>query len=163
MSNIGWPLAHNVIRLGSRSNIFGMVRRRADGTAKPHQGWDLEAPIGTPCRAIADGRIVEVRQGVDYGLTVVQSFMHEGRRLYAAFCHLSQLSVARGDAVTRGQVIALTGDSGNAKGLTGRNLHLHFEIRDIALPGLGLAGRINPESLYGVCPLHSAIMGGERV
>lgn len=157
MSDIDWPLDSNRIRRGVENNTFGMVRRNAAGGPRAHQGWDLYAPIGTPCHAIADGKIVAVVTGKDYGLVVVQSFRPttgalKGQQLYAAFAHLSSAAVKVGDSVKQGQVIAKTGDSGNAKGMKGEDLHLHFEVRTIPTPGLGLAGRMSPLKIYGVVP-----------
>lgn len=152
-----WPLDSNAIRRGLENNTFGMVRRRADGSKKPHQGWDFSAAIGTPVHAIGSGRVVSVVTGKDYGLTVVHSFQHEGRVLYAAYAHLSAAKVAVGDLVNEGQLIALTGDSGNAKGMTGADLHLHFEIRTEKQPGLGLTGRLSPMEVFGACPMKAAI------
>ena len=65
---ITWPLAFNLIRQRAVNNTFGMVRRRADGTAKPHQGWDFQATVGTPAYAIAAGTVEFVRDRGDYGL-----------------------------------------------------------------------------------------------
>lgn len=153
---IGWPLDSNVIRRGSESNTFGMVRHRADGSPKPHQGWDFHAQTGTPCYAIASGKIVSVTNGGDYGLVVVQSFTH-GKPLYAAFAHLSKALVKPGDVVVLGQQIGLTGCSGNAAGMKGQDQHLHFEIRTTTNPGLGLGGRQSPMTVFGVCPLKEAV------
>lgn len=155
--SLRWPLAHNVIRKNSESNTFGMVRRNADGSARPHQGWDFEAPIGTECFAIADGAVALVSSAGDYGKLVALSFHLNGETLYAAYAHLSEIRVATGQAVTRGQVIGRTGDSGNAKGMTGRDLHLHFELRTIKQPGLGLVGRISPLQIFREVPLDKAI------
>ena len=154
---VDWPLNSNVIRRGSESNTFGMVRHRADGSPKPHQGWDFLAPIGTPVHAVGAGKVIAVQTGKDYGLTVVQSFMHGDTRYYAAYCHLSASKVKPGDMVTEGQLIALTGDSGNAKGMKGPDLHLHFEVRTEMTPGLGLGGRVSPAKVFGICPLHEAV------
>lgn len=151
-ATIGWPLAHNRIRRGLQSNTFGMVRRNADGSTRAHQGWDFEAPIGTPCFAIGDGRVALVYTSKDYGLVVVLSFSFEGRELFAAYAHLSRAEVAAGQPVRRGQRIGLTGDSGNARGMEGPDLHLHFEIREEPRPGVGLSGRISPMEVFGVVP-----------
>ena len=155
--NICWPLAHNMIRRNDKANTFGLVRHKADGSLKPHQGWDLEAPIGTPCFAISDGRIALVYNSVDYGDVIVLSFPFNGQKLYAAYAHLSAVEVAEGQSVTRGQRIGLTGDSGNARGMTGKDLHLHFEIRTMPRPGVGLGGRVSPLQVFGQIPLAAAI------
>lgn len=151
--DIDWPLDVNVIRRGMVNHTFGMVRRRADGSPRPHQGWDFHAAIGTQVHAVAAGRIVAVVTGKDYGLSIVQAFVHQGCERFAAYCHLSSVLVNAGDAVRLGQVIGKTGDSGNAAGMKGADLHLHFELRDVARPGPGLDGRISPLELFGHCPL----------
>jgi murein DD-endopeptidase MepM/ murein hydrolase activator NlpD len=45
-------------------NSFGMVRKKKDGTPKPHQGWDLAAPAGTSVYAIAEGEIIATTDDV---------------------------------------------------------------------------------------------------
>lgn len=155
---IRWPLQSNIIRNNAVSNTFGMVRRKADGSKKPHQGWDFFAPIGTQCYAIADGKIVHIGGAGDYGKVVVQSFVFEGKTLYASFAHLSAITVTLGQQVKRGDKIALTGDTGNAKGMKGKDLHLHFEIRSVATPGLGLAGRVSPLEVFRQVPLDKAVI-----
>lgn len=155
--DIQWPLAHNVIRWNKVSNTFGMVRRNADGSARPHQGWDFEALEGTPCFAIADGKVALIKTIGDYGNTVVLGFKSRGETYYAAYAHLSAMAVKIGDTVTRGSKIGLTGCTGNAKGMTGRDQHLHFEIRTEPAPGRGLAGRISPLKIFRAVPLDKAI------
>lgn len=56
-----------------------------------------------------------------YGLVVM---IDHGPRLRTVYGHLSQINVRAGDKVKGGQVIALSGQSGNASGA-----HLHFEIQ----------------------------------
>ena len=154
---IGWPLAHNLIRRKAVSNTFGMVRHNRDGSKRPHQGWDFEAAIGTPCFAIADGKVAFVNRAGDYGNLVALGFAFEGKTLYAAYAHLSAIEVALGEAVKKGQRIGLTGDTGNAKGMKGPDLHLHFEIRTEPRPGRGLAGRISPLTVFRAVPLDRAV------
>jgi len=155
--NIQWPLAHNLIRRKAVSNTFGMVRHNPDGSKRPHQGWDFEAPIGTPCFAIADGKVAFVNTAGDYGNLVALGFAFEGRTLYATYAHLSAIAVTLGQAVKKGDRIGLTGDTGNARGMKGPDLHLHFEIRTEPRPGRGLAGRISPLTVFRAVPLDHAI------
>lgn len=151
-----WPLALNEIRGGSTRNTFGMVRTNRDGTPRAHQGWDFAAPVGTPCRAIGAGVVEHVDILGDYGLQVLirQDDQHEGAAVWAFYAHLSRADVGAGARVTAGQVIGLTGESGNARGMPAEDQHLHFETRTEPHPGRGLDGRISPIELYGVCPLH---------
>lgn len=157
--DITWPLKLNRIRRGLVNHTFGMVRRNVDGTMRPHQGWDFEAQDGTPCFSVASGEIVAVRNGGDYGQQVVLRFQFDfdgdGDRdtLFAFYAHLSRIDVQPGQHVVKGQHIGLTGSSGNAASMTGPDKHLHFELRSVALPGRGLAGRYSPMMLFGRCPL----------
>ncbi|RYD46900.1 MAG: M23 family metallopeptidase, partial [Sphingomonadales bacterium] len=142
---LGWPLARNIIRGGIKNNSFGMVR---NGGTRAHQGWDLEAPIGTPCFAVDDGRIEFVNDAGALGKTIALAFTFEGRTLYAIYAHLSAIEVADGQTIKRGQRLGLTGKSGNAIEMQGKQIHLHFEIRTSATPGLGLGGRIDPKDIF---------------
>jgi hypothetical protein len=56
-TGIRWPLERNIIRRGLESNTFGNVRN-----GRPHQGWDFQANIGTPCYAIGKGKVVHVEK-----------------------------------------------------------------------------------------------------
>ena len=158
-SRFRWPLRHNRIRRGSPRNLYGPTRTDADGNTRNHQGIDLEAPIGTPCYAIGDGVVTLVEERGDYGLRVTLQLdeQHTGRSLWAFYAHLSKAKVAAGDRVRLGDVIALTGESGNARGMAAADQHLHFELRTEPAPGLGLKGRIDPLEIYGSCPLGAAI------
>ena len=102
-------------------------------------GVDLALAYGSEVKAYGSGVVTAAGDRPGYGLTVVVD--HGGGRetLYA---HLSSLDVQPGDAVTAGQRIARSGNSGRATGA-----HLHFEAREFGRPvdvaGLeaGWAGR----------------------
>ena len=57
------PLNIMRIRHDHPKHTFGMVRH---GGRRPHQGWDLTAPVGTPVYAITDGVIKETTANVGY-------------------------------------------------------------------------------------------------
>ena len=142
---------------------FGMVR---DGGARAHTGVDLDAPVGTPIFAVADGVITLARYsdpmlGSDVllmfrptasmltYLASVGSAASDGV-LFANYAHLSAVFVETGQRVARGTMIGRTGTSGNAEQ---KYPHLHFEIRKIRFPGIGAAGlgnRIDPELMFKV-------------
>lgn len=145
------PLNNMEIRGGKPNNAFGMVRN--NGT-KPHQGWDLWAPIGTPIYAVADGLIEYVQTDSIYGLQLCMSFtdnsgISDTGLLYAFYAHLSQAYFNKGFEVTEGMIIGLTGDSGNARGFSFDEQHLHFEIRTLPYLGKGLRGRLDPAEFLG--------------
>lgn len=150
---IHWPLKSNHIRRGLVNHTFGMTRKNADGSERPHQGWDFYAAPGTPCYSVSDGRVAHIRTIGDYGNTVVIEFAHNGAKRFAAYSHLSRIEVKIDQAVKGGQQIGLTGDTGNAEKLKGDDLHLHFELRTVPTPGRGLVGRLSPLEIFGVCPL----------
>jgi murein DD-endopeptidase MepM/ murein hydrolase activator NlpD len=159
LAGVTWPLVNNVIRKNKLSNTFGMVRKYADGTPKPHQGWDFAAEVGTTVYAIADGKVVFVTNSGDYGLQVCISFTVENQVRYAFYAHLQQSIVTVGQQVKLNDPIGTTGKSGNASNLPADEDHLHFEIRTQANCGLGLAGRVSPMTIFQFCPLNSAVAG----
>lgn len=158
-----WPLDSNQIRRGMVNHTFGMVRRRADGSARPHQGWDLFAAPGTPCFAVAEGWVSAIRTVGDYGNTIVIEFLADANgdgvrdRLFAAYSHLSRIDVTAGAPVKLGQQLGLTGNSGNAAAMRGDDCHLHFELRTLAFPGPGLGGRLSPLAIFRHCPLDAPV------
>ena len=153
--SIGWPLDSNVIRRNSNNNTFGMVRTNSDGSPRPHQGWDFYAKTGTPCYAISAGEVKHVESRGSLGLMVVVSIGNTGK--FAAYCHLLASKVSVGDRVVLGQQVGLTGNSGNAVGMRGADEHLHFEIRNHPITGTGLADRVSPLEVFGVCPMNDPI------
>jgi len=130
---------------------------------KFHQGWDLEAPIGTPCRAISDGLIEYVGFHPQFGNMVILRFSKSGNAresipgdtLFAHYAHLSSVSLVHaGQEVRAGDTIGYTGVTGNASASAP---HLHFEIRNTSdpNPGLGAVGRIDPGTVLGFDILRS--------
>ena len=93
---------------------------------KNHLGTDFAASIGTPARSVGDG-VVEFA-GVQNGYGNVVFVRHNSRDV-TVYAHLSKLLVKRGERVSQGQTIALTGATGWATGP-----HLHFEFRVNGVP-----------------------------
>ena len=89
---------------------------------KHHQGVDFRTPVGNAVLATANGEVIEAAKIGDYGLKVIID--HNGT-YQTAFAHLSQIKVKKGDKVNRGEVIALSGNSGASFGP-----HLHYEVID---------------------------------
>lgn len=149
MASLAWLLERNHIRRDVPNNAFGMVR---NGGSRAHQGWDLYAAPGTPCYAVADGTIAATQTSSSYGNMVFLQFSHRGRQLYAVYCHLSLIISRRGE-IRKGDIIGLTGNTGNAKSMQGEDQHLHFEISTTLRSTPGLGNRIDPASLYGRAPI----------
>lgn len=90
-----------------------------------HTGVDFAVPVGTPIFAAKAGKVLEAGNGVSwggsYGIAII---IDHGDGIRAIYAHLSKLEVKKGDTVTEGQQIGLSGNSGNSTGP-----HLHFEVR----------------------------------
>lgn len=86
-----------------------------------HEGIDIAVPTGTPVRAAAGGRVKFAGRYGAYGLLVI---VDHGGGITTRYAHNSRLLVEVGDEISRGEVIAISGDTGRSTGP-----HLHFEIR----------------------------------
>jgi murein DD-endopeptidase MepM/ murein hydrolase activator NlpD len=86
-----------------------------------HLGLDIMADRNTPVLAARTGVVLHAgwdRSG--YGRMV---WIDHGDGLRTLYAHLNQLLVKEGQTVTQGQLIALSGNTGNSTGP-----HLHFEV-----------------------------------
>ncbi len=100
---------------------FG-VRRIINKIPKnPHSGVDITADEGDPVLAPNDGVVVLVDDQFYSGHSVV---LDHGQGIYTMFFHLSKINVRYGQAVMKGDVIALVGSTGRATGA-----HLHWGVR----------------------------------
>lgn len=114
-SPLEWPV------LGRITSGFGWRIHPISGVRHFHEGLDIAAPIGTPVRAVAQGKVVFVGYVSGYGRIVT---IDHGSGLVTRYAHLSRTSVSQGQTVVTGQVIGYVGDSGYATGP-----HVHFEVR----------------------------------
>ncbi|MCE9683660.1 peptidoglycan DD-metalloendopeptidase family protein [Halomonas alkalisoli] len=90
------------------------------GRVSPHRGTDWAMPVGTPIQAPADGRIEKVGNHPVAGRYLVVRHDNGYRTRYL---HLSRPLVSRGDRVSMGERIALSGNTGRSTGP-----HLHYEV-----------------------------------
>lgn len=90
--------------------------------ARPHQGIDVAAPIGTPIVAPADGRVIELRAKGTGGYGMMLTIDH-GSGLVTRYAHCSKILVRVGQRVRRNEKIALVGRTGIATAP-----HLHYEV-----------------------------------
>ncbi len=86
-----------------------------------HEGIDIGVPTGTPVAASAAGTVIVAGWMGGYGNLVV---LDHGNGLATAYGHNSVLSVGVGQTVSKGQTIALAGNTGRSFGS-----HVHFEVR----------------------------------
>lgn len=91
---------------------------------KGHEGVDWGCPVGTQIISATDGivvRDVDDPKSGNYGVHVVVWDKAQGCATW--YCHLSSNSVETGDAVVRGQLIGISGNTGNTSGP-----HLHLNL-----------------------------------
>ncbi len=103
---------------GRISGVFGSQRVLNGEPRQPHYGLDIAGPVGTPLAAMAAGRVTLAAEFHFFGKLVVLDHGHGINTLYA---HLSDIFVAEGEQVARGQRIAAMGATGR---VTGPHLHL---------------------------------------
>jgi murein DD-endopeptidase MepM/ murein hydrolase activator NlpD len=88
---------------------------------RQHTGIDIQASTGTPVHAADSGTVTFAGWSGSYGYLVRIS---HGNGLETYYAHNSKLQVSAGQAVSKGQVIALSGSTGRSTGP-----HIHFEVR----------------------------------
>ena len=101
---------------------YGMRIHPFYKTLQSHQGVDYTIPEGSRVFATADGVVRDVAtRNSTHGLTVV---IDHGNGYETSYSHLSKTNVRRGQSVRRGDIIALSGDTGLSLAP-----HLHYEVR----------------------------------
>jgi murein DD-endopeptidase MepM/ murein hydrolase activator NlpD len=104
--SFGWP-------------ISGYITQRYSDL---HQAADIGAPEGTPVRAADSGYVALVgRNDTGYGRYIL---IDHGNGFQTLYAHLSVIYVEIGQSVSKGQMIARSGNTGKSTGP-----HLHFEIK----------------------------------
>ena len=87
-----------------------------------HGGIDFPVRTGSNVYAAASGTVILVKYlNYSYGRYII---IDHGDGLSTLYAHNSSISVSVGDKVSRGQVIAHSGSTGNSTGP-----HCHFEVR----------------------------------
>lgn len=85
-----------------------------------HRGVDIAVGTGSKVLAAADGVVIKSTYNSSYGYYVS---INHGGGLVTLYAHNSSLNVSVGQTVTKGQLIAFSGNTGNSSGP-----HLHFEV-----------------------------------
>jgi len=109
-----WPLEGRVVAR------FGRYRDRVLKTVTFNRGVDIAAAEGTEVRAVADGTVALTEWMRGYGKVLL---IHHGSEYFTLCAHLSEILVAQGDRVLRGDVVAISGETGSLDGPK-----LHFEV-----------------------------------
>ena len=96
------------------------------GYQKFHSGIDFGAEYGSTIRAADSGTVIYAGWYGGYGNAVI---VNHGNGITTLYGHTSQMYVAEGQVVQRGQAIAAVGSTGLSTGP-----HLHFEVRQNGEP-----------------------------
>ncbi|WP_141329858.1 M23 family metallopeptidase [Myxococcus sp. AB025B] len=115
---LGWP----VYESARVTSPFGERHHPVLGTRKLHTGVDLGVPVGTEVSAVAEAVVRRASEDAVNGRVLV---LDHGRGVTTAYCHNSELLVRVGEKVTRGQLIARSGNTGRS---TGPHLHYQLEL-----------------------------------
>ncbi len=119
-ATFSWPAS------GPITSPFGMRSDPLGHGFRMHSGIDIGAPMGSTITAAASGRIIFAGWYGGYGNAII---IDHGGQTSTLYGHCSQLFVADGQDVERGQAIAAVGSTGESTGP-----HLHFEIRVNGIP-----------------------------
>jgi len=111
---LDWPVNGDILY------NFGRVVR-PDNTTLRWNGIGIAASAGTAVHAVAAGDVVLAGQLGTYGQTVI---VEHGGGDYSVYGSLSEISVAKGAHISKGQIIGEVGTSD-----PDLPPHLHFEIR----------------------------------
>lgn len=107
--------------------VWPKLPRITQWFGKPHSGLDVGIVVGTPLYAMWDGVVAMVdtdTQNPNGGYGLYIRITHEELNFDCFFAHCSDVKVKIGDRVKRGQLVALSGNTGNSTGP-----HLHWEVR----------------------------------
>lgn len=101
---------------------YGMLMHPFYRTLQSHQGVDYTIPEGESVFATADGVVKDVLGKTSTsGITVV---IDHGNGYTTSYSHLQKAKVKKREKVRRGDIIALSGNSGLSL-----SPHLHYEVR----------------------------------
>ena len=116
VGGFGWPVEGRIV------SRFG-----PGASGERQNGIKIAVPLRTPVLATADGVVSYTGSGVK-GLGGIVIVRH-GDGWSSIYGHVGEILVQRGQAVKRGQAVALSGDSGFAD-----QPELHFELRKGRVP-----------------------------
>jgi murein DD-endopeptidase MepM/ murein hydrolase activator NlpD len=91
------------------------------GVWSTHGGTDIAAPNGTPIVSSNDGVVIYAGYHYSYGNYII---VDHGGGIATLYAHCSKLLAWNGQAVTKGETIALIGSTGESTGN-----HIHYEVR----------------------------------
>lgn len=119
---------------GRITGFYGQLYQGDGGVFYPHEGMDISMPVGTPIYAAADGVVAWAdfrgAEQSEYGIYCRILHPHLAKPICLFYAHLSECRVRKDGKVKQGDLLGLSGNTGNSGGP-----HLHFEVRVMAPNG----------------------------
>ncbi len=112
-----WPVPGK-LRVG-----FGTSRHGDLGTLIESHGFDIEAEVGTPVQAAANGKVIFANSLRGYGKLLI---VDHGSKYYTLYAHIARFAKQIGDPVAAAELIAYSGYEGRDA--------VYFEIRQGGKP-----------------------------
>lgn len=112
-----WPVSGK-LRVG-----FGTSRHGDLGTLIESHGFDIEAVVGTPVKAVATGKVIFAKPLRGYGKLMI---IDHGQKFYTLYAHVARFTKKIGEMVAADEVIAFSGFEGRDA--------VYFEIRQGGKP-----------------------------
>ena len=106
---------------GRMTSGFGSRTATIRGMTSYHGAIDWATPVGTAVMASCGGTVTHAGWMSSYGYCI---FIKHPDGKETRYAHLSKVLVSKGDYVSQGQKIALSGNTGVSTGP-----HVHFEMR----------------------------------
>jgi len=114
------------VNSGRKTSGFGVRKDPIQHDKRFHSGIDIACPIGTRVNSARNGRVIFSGYSGGYGKLVI---VKHSRNYCTYYGHLNKILVKKGDTVSTGQKIAISGNTGRTTGP-----HLHFEVRKYEKP-----------------------------
>ena len=120
---------------GEITSAFGQRDNPLGEGGQFHDGVDIAVPENTEVRAVDGGVVLSCVNSDTYGIKL--DFITDGG--YNVFyAHLNEIKVKEGDRISAGQVVALSGNTGDTTGP-----HLHFGVHKNGQP-------VNPQDFVSL-------------
>ena len=129
---LSWPISESSQNYNLITSFYGLRPQPLPGASTNHGAIDIGVSY-VPVHAAAAGVVVSAGWMSGDGNYIE---IDHGNGYYTAYGHLNSFNVSAGQTVSRGQQIAVSGNTGNSTGP-----HLHYEVY---IGGLGLECRVDP-------------------
>ena len=123
-------------------------RNIGPGRSRNHKGIDISYPSGTSITSPLDGVIERAASNTPKcgGLIVINHGEFNGKKVKSKYCHVKKVNVTKGQEVTKGQIVGISGGGKNDPGRgNSTGPHIHFEIYENGV-------NVNPQPYYENSP-----------